>query len=168
MRLKEIILIILIADSIYGAIIEQNGVKSGNSRLSIGIYGEKHYSNDKSGLDIKFDGTYGKFISDSNEILLKIRDNTDLTYHSYKIDTGYSYYFFKRPIFTPYIGIELGISGNTRVDPNKVMNEEGVYIGVHNFLTENIALTPEVGLEFTNFSKTTESYLNIYLTYFFN
>jgi hypothetical protein len=152
----------------YSYTIEQNGVKEGNSRLSIGIYGEKHYSQDKSGLDIKFDGGYGRFISDKSEVLLKIRDNTDLEYHIYKIDFGYSYYFLKKPIFAPYIGFELGVSGNTRVDKNRVTNEQGLYIGAHNFLTPNIALTPELGVEFTNFNTTTESYLNIYLTYFFD
>jgi len=167
MKMK-IILIIFLSNILYSYTIEQNGVKEGNSRLSIGLYGEKHYTQNKSGLDIKFDGTYGRFLSDNSEILLKVRDSTDLTYHIYKIDAGYSYYFFKSPIFAPYVGFELGISGNTRVDSSKTTNEEGLYIGVHNFFTENIALTPEIGVEFTNLNKTTESYLNIYLTYFFD
>ena len=162
----KIILILFLSNILYPYTIEQNGVKEGKSRLSIGLYGEEHYTKSKSSLDIKFDGTYGRFISDSSEILLKVRDATDLDYHLYKIDAGYSYYFLKKLVFAPYVGFELGISGDTKV--KKTENEQGLYIGVHNFLTEDISVTPEIGIEFTDFNTKTESYLNIYLTYFFD
>jgi len=164
---KIVVISVLFLNILYSSSFEQNGVKEGNSRVSIGIYGERHYSQDKSGLDIKFDGSYGRFISNSSEVLLKIKDSTDLKEHLYKIDAGYSFYFFKHLLFAPYIGLELGISGNTRLS-SKTTNEEGIYIGVHNFLTESIALTPEIGMEYSDFKTPSESYLNIYLTYFFD
>ena len=167
MTTKIIIISTLFLNILYSSSFEQNGVKEGNSRVSIGLYGEKHYSQDKTGLDIKFDGSYGRFISNSSEVLLKIKDSTDLKEHLYKIDAGYSFYFFKHLLFAPYIGLELGISGNTRLS-SKTTNEEGLYMGVHSFLTENIAITPEVGMEYSDFKTPSESYLNIYLTYFFD
>jgi len=165
---KIIFIMLLTLNSLLATSFEQNGIKEGNSRLSVGLYGEKHYATTSSELDIKIDGTYGKFLSDNSEILLKVRDTTDLKYHAYKIDLGYSYYFFKQPIFTPYIGFELGISGDTKIDSGRLNNEEGIYIGAHNFFSENIALSPEFGVEFTDFKEVAESYFNIYLTYFFD
>jgi hypothetical protein len=165
---KILFIIILILTTLSSTIIEENGIKEGNSRLSVGLYGEKHYATSSSELDIKFDGSYGRFLSDNSEVLLKIRDTTDLTYHAYKIDIGYSYYLFKQPTLTPYVGLEVGISGDTQIDSTKIINEEGLYIGFHKFFTENIALTPEVGIEFTDLTEISENYFNIYLTYFFN
>jgi len=166
--MKIILLLILIESWIYAINFEENGVKEGNSRLSIGIYGEKHYTKDKTNLEIKFNGIFGNFITQNSEIIFKFRDKTDLEYHTYQLDSGYSHYFLKQPTFTPYIGIELGISGNTRINTDKVIDEEGFYLGVHKFFSENIALTPEIGVEFTKFNRVMETYLDIYLTYFFN
>ena len=157
----------LIINGLSATTFEQNGVKEGNSRLSIGLYGEKHYT-DSAELDIQLDASYGRFLTDNSEVLLKIRDTTDFKYHTYKIDMGYSYYLFKQPTLTPYIGVELGIAGDTGRDSNKIVNEEGFYVGLHKFFTENIALSPELGIEFTDFNSVTESYFNIYLTYFFD
>jgi hypothetical protein len=168
MKKNIMIIITLISTTLYPNSFEQNGVKEGNSRLSIGIYGEKEYKDNESELNIKLEGSYGKFITDNSEILLKVRDTTDLNYHKYKIDTAYSFYFSKHPIFTPYIGVELGISGDTQTSNDKIFNEQGLFIGFHQFFTENISLTPEVGIEFTNFNEMTENYFSLYLSYFFD
>lgn len=166
--LKNIICIILFLSTIlYSNSFEQNGVKEGNSRVSVGLYGERHYLQSSENLDIKFNATYGKFLSDSFEISLKLKDNTDFKDHIYKIDSGYNFYLFKELTYTPYIGFELGISGNTRVN-SKTINEEGIYLGIHNFFSENIALTNEIGFELTDLKKATETYYNIYITYFFD
>ncbi len=166
--LKNIICIILFLSTIlYSNSFEQNGVKEGNSRVSVGLYGERHYLQSSENLDIKVNATYGKFLSDSFEISLKLKDSTDFKNHIYKIDSGYNFYLFKELTYTPYIGFELGISGNTRVN-SKTINEEGIYLGIHNFFSENIALTNEIGFELTDLKKATETYYNIYITYFFD
>jgi hypothetical protein len=41
---------------------------------------------------------------------------------------AYSFYFFKQPTLTPYIGTELGIAGNTEIGEDKVFNEQGLYL----------------------------------------
>ena len=168
MRRKIIIIISLLTTILYSKAFEQNGVKEGNSRLSIGLYGEKEYKNNKSELNIKIEGNYGNFISDNSEILLKVRDTTNLSYHKYKLDTAYSFYFLKQPTLTPYLGVELGISGDTQISEDKIFNEQGFYFGLHQFFTENISLTPEMGIEFTNFNEMTENYFSLYLSYFFD
>ena len=168
MKKKIIIVSTLLSTILYSNSFEQNGVAQGNSRLSIGLYGEKEYKDNKSELNIKIEGNYGKFISDNSEVLLKIRDTTNLDYHNYKLDIAYSFYFLKQPKLTPYVGVELGIAGNTEINADKVFNEQGVYYGVHYFFTKNLALTPEAGIEFTNFNEMSENYFSLYLSYFFD
>ena len=168
MKKNIITLFSLVSTLLYSNSFEQNGVAQGNSRLSIGLYGEKEYKDNKSELSIKVEANYGKFLSDNSEILLKVRDTTNLDYHKYKLDVAYSFYFFKQPTLTSYIGTELGISGNTEINKDKVLNEQGLYLGVHHFFTPSIALTPEVGIEFTNFNEMSENYFSLYLSYFFD
>ena len=168
MKKNIITLIALLSTVLYSNAFEQNGVVQGNSRLSIGLYAEKEYKDNKSELSVKVEGNYGRFISDNSEILLKVRDTTNLDYHKYKIDVAYSFYFLKQPTLTPYVGTELGIAGNTEISTDKILNEQGLYFGFHQFFTENIALTPEVGIEFTNFNEMSENYFSLYLSYFFD
>ena len=168
MKNNIITLFALFSTFLYSNTFEQNGVVQGNSRLSIGFYGEKEYKDNKSELSIKIEGNYGRFISNNSEILLKVRDTTNLDYHNYKLDIAYSFYFLKQPTLTPYIGTELGISGNTEINEDRVLNEQGLYFGFHKFFTEHIALTPEVGIEFTNFNEMSENYFSLYLSYFFD
>jgi len=168
MKKNIITLFALVSTLLYSNSFGQNGVAQGNSRLSLGLYGEKEYKNNKSELSIKVEANYGKFLSDNSEILLKVRDTTNLDFHKYKLDVAYSFYFLKEPTLTPYIGTELGISGNTEINEDKVLNEQGLYLGVHQFFTPNIALTPEVGIEFTNFNEMSENYFSLYLSYFFD
>ena len=168
MKINIITIFTLLSTLLYSNSFEQNGVVKGNSRVSIGFYGEKEYKDNKSDLSIKIEGNYGKFISDNSEILLKIRDSTNLDYHKYKIDIAYSIYFLRQPTLTPYIGMELGIAGNTQINEDKIINEQGFYFGFHQFFTEHIALTPEVGIEFTNLNEMSENYFSLYLSYFFD
>jgi len=168
MKKNIITLFTLLSTFLYSNSFEQNGVVQGNSRLSIGLYAEKEYKDNKSDLSIKIEGNYGKFISDNSEVLLKVRDTTNLDYHNYKLDVAYSFYFWKQPTLTPYVGTELGIAGNTEINDDKVLNEQGIYLGFHQFFTPNIALTPEVGIEFTNFNEMSENYFSLYLSYFFD
>ena len=47
-------------------------------------------------------------------------------------------------------------------------NGSKFYVGAHQFLSENFAITPEAGAQFIDFTDYTETYLNVYLTYFFD
>ncbi len=165
MIIRLIVILMFVIITCFANTFEKNGIKKGNSRISIGLLQEKNIIQSKESI-IKLDFTYGKFLTDKNEISLQIHDSTDFRNHSYKIDVSYNYYFFKNPTFTPYVGFETGVTGDTFND--KLNNEYGISIGVHKFFTENLAVTIETGIDFIDIKSLSEQYTNINLTYFFD
>jgi len=167
MKINFYIVIILLVSimNFAQATFEQDGVKEGNSRFSISLYSEKHA--DANYMKGKVNLLYSKFLSDDIETFIHALDNLTDNIHTYKLDAGLSYYFLKRPTLTPYIGLEMGLSGDS-TNGIKLFNEQSFYIGTHKFFSENIALTPELGIEFIDFKIHSETYFNLYFTYFFN
>lgn len=153
---------------------EQNGVKEGNSRISLGITStlDNDSGSDASGTLF---GEYGKFITDDIELglyTLTTFSGSDVTYH---LGVGGNYYFLKTPTLTPYVGAKYYYTDSTadvyRTDGSKIdfsSNGTNVHLGLHKFFTENFAVSPEVGTQFVDFSEYQSTYLNIYLTYFFD
>ena len=145
---------------------EQNGVKEGNDRLSVTLLSTVPDEGDER---ITIQAQYGRFITDNIEILLEgstyiFGTDTSLT----TVGLGANYYFAKTPVLTPYAGFQGYVY---HVDSNNVTDDitgGDIHVGVHYFLNENAAITPVAGSQFIDFTDYTQSYLNIYLTYFFN
>ncbi|NEW60047.1 hypothetical protein GSY74_02015 [Sulfurovum sp. bin170] len=143
---------------------EQNGVKEGNNRVAATA---RLTSPDEGDENIQFIGQYGKFLTDDIEIMLDVFTHTQNAETIYMLGAGVNYYFAKTPTLTPYIGAQYYHSDYTATgdwDSNGMRTN----IGAHKFLTENFAITPEAGALFIDFEDYRESYLNIYLTYFFD
>ena len=168
MFIRVVAILIFLTLHASSTMFEQNGVKKGNSRISLGISQEKKYNDNNNEFNIKTDVVYGRFLSDNSEVSLKLQDSTDFQEHIYKVDVSYNYYFLKQPTLTPYVSVELGIAGDTQLNNDSVIDEEGVSIGMHHFFTETLALTLETGVDFTQLKTLTEQYTTIRLTYFFN
>jgi len=142
---------------------EQNGVKEGNNRVSASARISVPDEGDKS---ITLLGQYGYFLKDDVEVMVDVfsTTNTDTTY---LLGLGANYYFAKTPTLTPYVGAQYyhtGMTGNSDLSGNG----DKIYVGAHQFLSENFAITPEAGAQFVDFTDYSETYLNVYLTYFFN
>lgn len=143
---------------------EQNGVKEGNNRVSASVTLRAPDGGDES---IQFIGQYGKFITDDIELMVDLFSSTTNSSTIYLLGLGANYYFMKTPTLTPYVGAQYYRSGETG-NSNRSANGDKIYLGAHKFLTENFAITPEAGARFVDFTEYSESYLNIYLTYFFD
>jgi len=143
---------------------EQNGVKEGNNKLSIGLYTSVPDEGDES---ISLNAQYGHFFSDDVEGILdvytKIQDGETL----YMLSPGANYYFAKTPTLTPYVGAQVYYFDGTYDGMDSTTGHK-MYVGAHKFLNENAAITPELGTRFFEFTEYTETYLNIYLSYFFD
>jgi hypothetical protein len=195
--LKKTVATILILGTITQiSAFEQNGVKEGNSRVSIGLTSivDNDDGSDGSGT---FYGQYGKFITDNIEIASYIFANLsdggqqsgeNLYYNvdrgiDYQIAIGLNYYFLKTVTLTPYIGIQYYHTDSTRdsykyqkngdyyMGGHKVdytSDGDRCYLGLHKFFSENLAVTPEAGMRFVDFTDYMNTYFNIYLTYFFD
>ena len=156
---------------------EQNGVKEGNDRVSVTLL---------TGIDkdektnITLETRYGHFITNNIEFLLTANSYLRESFHNIQLSivgAGANYYFAKTPILTPYIGATVYYyhfgadlkDKNTQkteyVDDS--LNGGEVHIGLHYFLNENTSVTPVIGSHFVDFTDYTQSYANIYLTYFF-
>jgi len=165
--LKKTVATILILGTITQiSAFEQNGVKEGNDRVSVTLLTTVPDEGDNR---ITIQAQYGRFISNDIEILLEgnsylFGSDTSLT----TIGLGGNYYFAKTPILTPYIGAEAYLyhvkNGSTEDD----INGGDIHIGAHYFLSENAAVTPVIGSQFVDYTDYTQSYANIYLTYFFD
>lgn len=143
---------------------EQNGVKEGNDKLSVALYTTFPDEGDES---ISINGQYGHFFSDDIEVLLDVFSSTSQGETFYMLSPGVNYYFAKTPTLTPYVGAQVYYYDTTisGIDPsfgNKLA------IGAHKFFNENVAVTPEAGAQFYEFEDYLQSYVNLYLTYFFN
>jgi len=145
---------------------EQNGVKEGNDRLSATILTTIPDEGDNR---ITLQAQYGKFLTDNVELLLDANSwlfGSDMSLHT--IGAGANYYFLKTPVLTPYAGGQfyyymMDVGGKT-----DSLTGGDIHIGTHYFLNENAAVTPVAGAQFVDFTDYTQSYINLYLTYFFN
>jgi len=143
---------------------EQNGVKEGNNRVSASARISVPDGEDKS---ITLLGQYGYFLRDDVEVMVDAFSHTSGSNTLYLLGFGANYYFAKTPTLTPYVGAQYyhtGLTGNS----DSSGNGDKIYVGAHQFLSENFAITPEAGAQFVDFTDYSETYLNVYLTYFFN
>jgi len=169
--LKKTLASILILSTLSTAsTFEQNGVKEGNNRISASARLTFPDGGDPS---VQLLGQYGRFLTDDVELMLDVFTNTakptpkDSIETTYLVGLGANYYFLKTPTFTPYVGGTYYYSDST-ADGDLAANGLRVNLGAHKFLTENFAITPEAGSRFFDFTEYYESYLNVYLTYFFD
>ncbi len=162
--LKIILLSVLIFSTLsIASSFEQNGVKEGNNKISIGLYGILPDEGDGS---ITLYGQAGHFFTDNLEGLLDIYTVTSNGDTVYYIAPGVNFYFAKTPVLTPYVGTQIYHFGTTADDTTSYGGR--VYLGTNYFLNENAAITPEVGSEFFELDEYLQSYLKIYLSYFFD
>ena len=143
---------------------EQNGVKDGNIRLSLGFYSEQ---NDKDKPDTyNLETQVGYFVNDNIEAYFGINTATKNKDTTFVLSPGINYYFYKTPIFTPYIGFQYYYQNTTN---EYVEAQEGntFYLGTHIFLNENVALSPEFGVNYIDFKEKKNTYFNTFLSYFF-
>ncbi|SFV59193.1 hypothetical protein MNB_SV-14-1759 [hydrothermal vent metagenome] len=166
-NLKKTLASLLILSSLSTAgTFEQNGVKEGNNRISASARLTFPDEGDKS---IQLLGQYGRFLTDDVEVMVDLFSNTASGDTFYLVGLGANYYFAKTPTLTPYVGAEYYYSDYTKDDGiDYSANGTRAYVGAHQFLTENFAITPEAGAQFFDFSDYSQSYLNVYLTYFFD
>ncbi len=176
--LKKAVASLLILGAISQAgTFEQNGVKEGNSKISISFLGA---IDDDDKTATTFQAQYGYFFNNNLELFVKIDGNTREMLNNLKIYTtgiGGNFYFLKTPTLTPYIGAnvyyynyEVDIKDKDTNQKRKVdnsLNGGEVHIGTHYFLNENTAVTPEVGIHYLDFEEYSQSYLNISLSYMF-
>jgi len=175
---NTLILILIIGVNLsYGSTFEQNGVKEGNERVSITLLTGVD-NNAKS--NITLEARYGHFITENIELLftantyiIESLNNIQL----YTMGVGTNIYFAKSPILTPYIGSTVFhyIFGKDVENPNThkkrfkdaSLNGIDIHTGLHYFLNENTSITPVMGAQFLDFEDYSQSYLNLYITYFF-
>jgi len=160
----KFILLILLTIPSFSKNIEENGVKNGNIQLSAGLFTEqgKKDSANTINLDIKS----GYFLSNNIEIILGLKTITKNKETTFTLSPGFNYYFYQTPIFTPYIGFQYYYQNTTN---EYISSKEGdsFYMGTHLFLSEDIALTPEFGVNYLDFKEKQNTYFNTSLSYFF-
>ncbi len=151
---------------------EQNGVKEGNDRVSVGLYTTLH-NDDGSDPTATLYGQYGRFITDDIELVLDLftnlstnKDNKAITY---MVGPGINYYFLKTPTITPYVGTQAFYS-DVITDEDGDFDAYGskYYVGFHKFFNENVSITPELSVQLYDFTDYSSTNLNVYLTYFFD
>ena len=164
-NLKKTLVFLLILSSLSTAsTFEQNGVKEGNNRISASA---RFTVPDKGDKSLQLLGQYGRFLTDDVEVMVDLFSSTVDSDTFYLLGLGANYYFAKTPTLTPYVGVQYyrsGLTGNS----NLTANGTRAYVGTHQFLSENFAVTPEAGALFFDFSEYSQSYVNVYLTYFFD
>jgi len=163
-KIKNIPLLLLFSFPVLTQAFENNGVKEGNMRLSMGFFSE--YNDDEHDDSYNLDTKIGYFINKDSEIYFGINIITELKDTKFVLSPGINYYFYQTPLLTPYIGIQYYYQNTT----NKYIKaKEGstLYIGTHFFLNENVALTPEFGINYVHFPKQKNTYFNTSLSYFF-
>ncbi len=172
--LKKAVASLLILGAISQAgTFEQNGVKEGNNRVSVGLTSIIDNDDGSDGSGTLY-GQYGRFVTDDIEVSSYIFTSLNSGDVDYQIAIGANYYFLKTPTLTPYVGAQYYYTDSTRdvkVNGKKVdfsSNGNNIHIGAHKFFSENFAISPEIGSRFVDFTDYTNTYANIYLTYFFN
>ena len=159
-------MLILVASSTFSNAVafEQNGVKEGNNKLSVALYTTIPDEGDES---ISVYGQAGHFFSDNVEVLLDVFSSTSNGDTTYMLSPGVNYYFAKTPTLTPYVGAQVYYFDST-MDNSESSFGNKFAIGAHKFFNENVAVTPEAGAQFFEFDEYLQSYVNVYLTYFFD
>ncbi len=146
-----------------GSAFEENGVKEGNVKFSIG-FDDDQLKGEKASR--KFYASYGDFIRDDLELFLKLKYSSEVGADSCFLEVGGSYYFLKGLTYTPYVGYGVGLECvNTQ---GGIADEEDAFIGLHNFLSEQIAISSEFGVDFYNVTSYLGRYMSVNLTYFFS
>jgi len=143
---------------------EQNGVKEGNNKVSIGLYST--YPDGKDSRMTLYGGV-GHFLTDDFELALNTLISTSGGDTFYNFNPGVNYYFLKQPTLTPYTGATFRFYGTT-VGNGTSDYGTNYHIGAHQFFSENAAITAEIGADFFEFDTYMQSYTNLYLTYFFD
>ena len=153
---------------------EQNGVKEGNDRISIGLYTTLHNDSGSNPTATLY-GQYGRFITDDIELVLDLytqlstNEVTDNKAISLLLGPGINYYFAKTPTLTPYVGTQVFYSDKLTDDDGDFSGQGSkYYVGFHKFLNENASITPELSVQLFDFTEYSSTNLNVYLTYFFD
>jgi hypothetical protein len=153
---------------------EQNGVKEGNDRISIGLYTTLHNDNGSNATATLY-GQYGRFITDDIELVLDLytglstSEVTDNKAISFLVGPGINYYFLKTPTLTPYVGTQVFYSDKITDDDGDYSGQGSkYYVGFHKFLNENASITPELSVQLFDYTDYSSTNLNVYLTYFFD
>jgi len=158
--------IILVLLTVYSqsATFEQNGVKDGNIRVSLGFYSE--HNDDDKGDSYDLETQIGYFLNDDVEIYLGVSTFTNYEDTTFILSPGFNYYFYKTPILTPYVGAQYYYQNTTN---EFIESKEGstFYIGTHFFVNENVAFTPEFGVNYIDLKERKNTYFNTFLSYFF-
>jgi len=157
-------LFILLTSLGFSISFEQNGVKDGNTKLSAALYSTQ--SSDEFDT-FGFTTQLGYFFTDRVEVLVGLDIDVERDEIYYTLAPGISYYFYKTPITTSYIGAKL-YYWNTSNEYIKEEKGNTFYLGTDLFISENVAITPEVGINYLNFKTKKGTYFNTFLTYFFN
>ncbi len=160
---KIIVILALLSTLGFSASFEQNGVKEGNIKFSAALYSTQ--SSDEFDT-FGFNTQLGYLVTDRVEILLGLDIDTQREEFYYTLSPGISYYFYKTPITTSYVGLKL-YYWNTSNEYIKEQKGNTFYLGTDVFISENIAITPEVGVNYLNFETKKSTYFNTFLTYFF-
>ena len=142
---------------------EQDGVKEGNSKISIGLYTTIPDEGDTS---MTLYGGIGHFLTDDIEVVLDTLINVQDSETLYYLKPGINYYFMKTPTLTPYVGTNLYYFDST-IDNSDSSYGNNYHVGAHQFFSENAAITAEIGMDYFEFTDYMQSYSNVYLTYFF-
>ena len=177
-RLKTAIASLVLLSTIASAVsFEQNGVKEGNDRVSIGLYTTLHNDNGSDPTATLY-GQYGKFVTDDIELILDLFTNLATNRDkngdknraiTYMVGPGINYYFLKTPTMTPYVGTQVFYSDViTDTKGDYATHGSKYYVGFHNFFNENVSLTPELSVQLFDFTDYSSTNLNVYLTYFFD
>jgi len=163
-KMKTIQLFLLFSFSTLVQAFENNGVKDGNIRFSMGFFSE--YNNKESDDNYNLDTQIGYFINNDFEIYFGVNVATQLKDTKFVLSPGINYYFYQSPLLTPYIGMQYYYQNTTNAF---IKAQEGstIYIGTHFFLNENVAVTPEFGINYINFTEQKNRYFNTSLSYFF-
>jgi hypothetical protein len=143
---------------------EQNGVNEGNVKLSAALYSTQSSDEfDTFGLTTQL----GYFFTDRIEVLIGLDIDVERDEIYYTLAPGISYYFYKTLITSSYIGAKL-YYWNTSNEYIEEKKGNTFYLGTDLFISENVAITPEIGINYLDFKTKKGTYFNTYLTYFFN
>ena len=142
---------------------EQNGVNEGNVKLSAALYSTQSSDEfDTFGLTTQL----GYFFTDRIEVLIGLDIDVERDEIYYTLAPGISYYFYKTLITSSYIGAKL-YYWNTSNEYIEEKKGNTFYLGTDLFISENVAITPEIGINYLDFKTKKGTYFNTYLTYFF-
>jgi len=156
--------LLLLGTVVSATTFEQNGVKEGNNKVSIGLYSTYP---DKGDTVMTLYGGVGHFLTDDLELTFDTLISTSNGDTAYYLKPGANYYFLKTPTLTPYAGANIYYFDSTADNTD---SDYGInyHVGAHKFFTENAAITAEVGVNYFEFDTYLQSYSNLYLTYFFD